>query len=143
MIREICATGVINANGGLQMFMGEVNAFFAKHKGERVFVRFAVAPKATSKAMIGYYYHYVVPTIRKALWDETGDRKTEEQTELFLREMSPVCIAEEVNPETGEYNHRLRKIPELDNTELIDHIDTIRQFAAEDLNTFIDDPRTL
>lgn len=140
--REITATGVINANGGLQMFMGELNAFFAKHKGERVFIRFAIAPKATSKSMMGYYYHYVVPTIRAALWN-TGDRKTEEQTELFLREISPICIAEDINTETGEYNHRLRKIPELDNTELIEHIDTIRQFAAEDLNTFIDDPRTL
>lgn len=148
MIREICATGVINAKGGLQMFMGEVNAFFAKHKGERVFVRFAVAPKATSQAMMGYYYHYVVPTIRKALW-ETGDRKTEGQTEMFLREMSPICYAEDWNIEKAEktisvqYNARLREIRELDNTELMEHIDTIRQFAAEDLNTFIDDPRTL
>lgn len=144
MIREICATGVINANGGLQMFMGEVNAFFAKHKGERVFVRFAVAPKATSKAMMGYYYHYVVPTIRKALW-ETGDRKTEQQVERFLREMSPTCCDDNPCIENGDiiYHPRLREIRELDNTELMEHIDTIRQFAAEDLNTFIDDPRTL
>lgn len=141
---EISATGIINADGGLAMYMGEVNAFFAQHKGERVFVRFMVAPRATSKAMIGYYYHYVVPTIRAALWD-TGDRKTEQQVERFLREISPTCVDDNPCIENGEiiYHPRLREIRELDNAQLAEHIDTIRQFAAEDLNVFIDDPKTL
>lgn len=148
MKREISATGIINAEGGLAMYMGEVNAFFAQHKGERVFVRFMVAPRATSKAMIGYYYHYIVPTIRAALW-ETGDRKTEQQVEQFLREISPICYAEDWNIENTEKtfrvqcNTRLREISELDNTQLAEHIDTIRQFAAEELGVFVDDPKTL
>lgn len=140
--REISASGIINANGALAMYMGEVNAFFASNKGQRVVARFIVAPKASSDALKGYYYHYVVPTIKFGIWN-TGDRKTEQQTELFLRSISPVCYEETVNEETGVYNHRLREIPELDNTELIDHIETIRQFAAENLNVFVDDPRTL
>lgn len=140
--REISATGTINANGGLVMYMNEVNAFFAQHKGERVIVRFAVAPKATSKALAGYYYHYVVPTIRQGIW-KTGDRKTEQQTEQYLRSISPVCIEETINTETGVYNHRLREIRELDNTELLEHLETIRQFAAEELGVFVDDPKTL
>ena len=30
--REITATGMINNNGGLQMYFGELNQFFAMHK---------------------------------------------------------------------------------------------------------------
>lgn len=140
--RDISATGTINANGGLVMYMGELNAFFAQHKGERIVARFVVAPVGSSEALKGYYFHYVVPTILKGFWD-TGDRKTEEQTERFLRDLSPLCHEETVNEETGEYNHRLREIRELSNSELIEHIDCIRQFAAEELNVYVDDPQTL
>lgn len=140
--REISATGIVNQHGQLAMFMGEVNAFFNQHRGERIVARFSVAPVGSSEALKGYYFHYVVPTIRKGLW-ETGERKTEEQTERYLRELSPVCYEESVEPETGEYNQRLRTVPELSNAELIEHIETLRQFAAEELNIFVDDPKTL
>lgn len=140
--RDISATGTINANGGLAMYMGELNAFFAQHKGERIVARFFVAPVASSEALKGYYFHYVVPTVKQGFW-EIGERKTEEQTELFLREFSPICHDENVVADTGKYDHRLREIFELSNAELIEHIDIIRQFAAEELNIFIDDPQTI
>lgn len=140
--REITATGTINANGGLVMYMGELNAFFAMHKGQKVIARFMVSEPGSSEALKGYYYHYVVPTIRKGLW-EMGDRKTDEQTERFLRELTPICYEETINTETGEYNHRLREVPELSNAELLEHIDAIRIFAGEELGVFIDDPKTI
>lgn len=140
--REVSATGIVNANGCLSMYMGELNAFFARHRGERIIARFFVAPVASSEALKGYYFHYIVPTLRMALW-ETGERKTEEQTEMYLREISPVCYEESINTTTAEYEHRLRGVQELSNSELLEHIDCIRQFAAEELNTFIDDPKTL
>ena len=34
---------MINNNGGLQMYMGELNQFFAMHKGSRIIARFIVA----------------------------------------------------------------------------------------------------
>lgn len=142
--REISATGVVNSNGGLVMPMAELNEFFRKHKGERIVARFFVAPSRCSDALKGYYYHYVVPTIKRALW-ETGDRKTEEQTERFLRELSPTCYEEQSYIEGGNsgYNTRLREIPELSNAEMLEHLETIRQFAAEELNVFVDDPQTI
>lgn len=140
--RDISATGTINNNGGLVMYMGEINAFFAEHKGERIIARFVVAPVRSSEALKGYYFHYVVPTIQNGFW-ETGERKTEEQTEQFLRDISPICYEETVNDFTGEYSHRLREIRELSNAELIEHIETVRQFAAENLNVYVEDPQTL
>jgi hypothetical protein len=140
--REITATGMINNNGGLQMYMGELNQFFAMHRGSRIIARFTVASPGSSEALKGYYFNYVVPTFRHAIW-EAGERLTEEQTERRLREFSPIMYDERVNEETGKYSHELRTVAELSNAELIEHIETLKEIAAEEYNTYIDDPRTL
>lgn len=140
--REITATGTINQNGGLAMYMGELNAFFALHKGSRVIARFTIASPGSSAALKGYYYHCVVPTFKHAIW-ETGERLTEEQTEQRLREWSPIMHAEKVDCNTGEYTHELRTVAELSNAELIEHIEYLKQLAAEEYNAYIDDPQTL
>ena len=140
--REITATGTINNNGGLAMYMGEVNDFFRQHKGSRIIARFIVSKPGSSEALKGYYFNYVVPTFKQAIWD-SGERKTEEQTELFLRELSPVMYAEKVNEDTGEYSHELRKIADLSNSELIEHIDFLKQLASEEYYFYIADPNEM
>lgn len=124
------------------MYMGELNAFFKEWKGARIVARFSVASPGSSEALKGYYFNYVVPTFKQAIWD-SGERKTEEQTERFLRELSPVMYEQTPNVETGQYETRLREIRELSNAELIEHIDTLKQIAAEEYSVFIDDPRTI
>ena len=99
--REITATGTINNNGGLAMYMGELNDFFKRWKGSRIIARFIVSSPGSSEALKGYYYNYVVPTFRHAIW-EAGERLTEEQTERRLREFSPIMYVERVNEETGQ-----------------------------------------
>lgn len=124
------------------MYMGELNAFFKEWKGARIVARFSVASPGSSEALKGYYFNYVVPTFKQAIWD-SGERKTEEQTERFLRELSPVMYEQTPDVETGQYETRLREIRELSNAELIEHIDTLKQIAAEEYSVFIDDPRTI
>lgn len=104
--REITATGTINNNGGLAMYMGELNEFFKGWKGSRIIARFIVASPGSSEALKGYYFNYVVPTFKHAIW-EAGERLTEEQTERRLREFSPIMYVERVNEETGVYSHDL------------------------------------
>lgn len=140
--REISATGVVNNKGGLSLYMGEVNEFLKLHKGERVTVRFFVSPKGSSEALKGYYFNYIVPTVRRALYD-TGERLTEEQTEKFLRERSLIMYEQETDVKTGKYTTHIKEIAECGNAELIEHIEFIKQFAAEELNTFIEDPKTI
>lgn len=140
--REITATGMINNNGGLQMYMGELNQFFAMHKGSRIIARFIVASPGSSEALKGYYFNYVVPTFRTGIW-EAGERLTDEQTERRLRELSPVMYEQIPNIETGEYETRLRTIAELSNAELIEHIEHLKQIAAEEYSIFIDDPKSI
>lgn len=122
--------------------MGEVNEFLKLHKGERITVRFFVAPKGSSEALKGYYFNYVVPTVRRALY-ETGERLTEEQTEKFLREQSPVMCVANFDTSTSKYTTHIKEIAEVGNAELIEHIEFIKQFAAEELNTFIEDPKKI
>jgi hypothetical protein len=124
------------------MYMGELNEFFAMHKGSRVIARFTVASPGSSAALRGYYFNYVVPTFKAAILD-AGERLTEEQTEQRLREWSPIMHAENVDYDTGEYTHELRTVADLSNAELIEHIETLKQLAAEEYNTYIDDPQTL
>lgn len=140
--REITATGMINSKGGLQMYMGELNQFFSMHRGSRIIARFTVASPGSSEALKGYYFNYVVPTFRSGIW-EAGERLTEEQTERRLRELSQVMYEQTPDINTGKYETRLRTIAELSNAELIEHIEHLKQIAAEEYNTFIDDPKTI
>lgn len=139
---EINITGRINNDGKLAMYMQELNDFCRKWKNARVVASFKVYQPGTSAALRGYYYNYVVPVMRRAIWD-SGVRITEEQTERHLRELSPIMQIETVNPETGKYTRELREIKDLSNNELIEHIETWKQIAAEEYSVFIEDPNSI
>ena len=47
------------------------------------------------------------------------------------------------NIETGEYENRLRKISELSNAELIEHIEFLKQLASEEYYIYIADPNEI
>lgn len=140
--REITATGTINNNGGLAMYMGELNEFFKDWKGSRIIARFIVASPGSSEALKGYYFNYVVPTFKHAIW-EAGERLTEEQTERRLREFSPIMYEQTPNIDTGKYETRLRTIAELSNAELIEHIEFLKQLASEEYYLYIADPNEM
>lgn len=124
------------------MYMGELNAFFKQWKGARIIARFMVASRGSSEALKGYYFNYVVPTFKQAIW-ESGERKTEQQTERFLRELSPVMYEQTPDVETGQYETRLREIRELSNAELIEHIEFLKQVASEEYYIYIADPNEI
>lgn len=137
---EIC--GRINDDGRLSMYMEELKAFCKEWKNTRIIANFRVYAPNTSAALKGYYYNYVVPRCRKALW-ESGERKTDEQAERWLREMSPIMHLQTPDPDSGKYMSILREINDLDNSELIEHIDTIKQLMAENFCVIIEDPATI
>lgn len=139
---EINLSGTITSQGKLAMYMEEFKAFAAKWKNTRIIATFRVYQPGTSAALKGYYFNYVVPTFKWALW-ETGERKTDEQVERYLREISPIMQDQQADINTGKYQTELREIKDLDNSELIEHIDFLKQFGAEELNIYIDDPNIL
>ena len=140
--KTIEASGTIDLSGNLRMSMGELKQFFKQHKGEKVIARFEAYPKGDSKLLKAYYYNYIVPKFKKAFWNN-GERVTDEDVELKLREMSPVMHFEKVILDTGKYFCKLKNISEISNSEFIEHIETLKQIGAEEFSIYIDEPKTL
>lgn len=130
---KISESGLIGADGKLRMPMDRVNAFFEAHKGERVVVRFESAERGSSELQLAYYFNYVIPTVQTALY-ETGDRKTERQVDLWLREQCAVC--------TSGWGD-LYEARQMSKTDFSEFLEWVKQFAAENLFVYIEDPKTL
>lgn len=131
----ISESGVISADGQLRMPMDRLRAFFASHKGQRVVVRFEAATPGSSNVQQAYFYQYVLPTIQQA-YRETGERMTEDLTERALFMQYPGRLKKA----NGEPADRAR---ELDQSQMSDFLEWLKQFAAENLYVYIEDPRTL
>lgn len=126
---KISESGVITVNGQLRMPMDRLNAFFRRHKGERVVVRFEAAVPGSSKAQLAYYYSYILPTIQTAL-RETGERKSEDQIDRWLLGIYP--------QDTGA-----ALACQLSQTQMSDFLEWLKQYAAENLYVYIEDPKTI
>ena len=140
--RKISVTGTIDNNGNLRMYMDELKQFFKMHKGCRVIAKFMVESQGSSEALKGYYYNCVVPSFQEGMWD-AGERLTEEEAEIKMRELSPIMLEQEINENTGKYTTRLREISELSNAELVEYIDHLKQIAAEEYSIYIEDPQSI
>lgn len=125
---------MIGQDGRLRMPMERLNAFFAEHKGERVVVRFEAAAPGSSKAQQAYYYQYVLPTIVDAL-REQGTRITEERADRWLMEEYPVGSTFEM--QTMVFARQLSQ------NQMSDFLEWLKQYAAENLSVYIEDPRTI
>lgn len=130
---KISESGVIGTDGKLRLPMDRLNAFFAANKGQRVIVRFEAAAPGSTAAQLAYYFQYIVPTIQTALW-ETGDRKTEKQVDLWLRQQCAVC--------TSGWGD-LMDARQMSKTDFSEFLEWVKQFAAENLYVYIEDPKTI
>lgn len=137
--KTLTLTGKVNSNGELLMYQGELQEFLKQWKDERVSVTFTIIQRNCSTTLKGYYYQCVVPQMQKALW-ENGERMTKDDTDKFLRKNSPICYEETPMADKG-YHQRIKDIHELSNAEMIEHIETIKQLAAEEYGVYIEDPR--
>lgn len=130
---KISESGTITANGQLRMPMDRLQEFFAQHKGQRVVVRFEAAESGSTELQLAYYFNYIVPTIQQALL-ETGERKTERQTDVWLREQCVHC--------TSGWGD-LMDARQMSKTDFSLFLEWLKQFAAENLFVYIEDPKTL
>lgn len=130
---KISESGLIGNDGRLRMPMDRVNAFFEAHKGERVVVRFEAAAPGSSELQLAYYFNYIVPTIQTALW-ETGERMTEKQVDLWLRQRCGSCY--------NDYGGLL-EARQMTKPDFSEFLEWLKQFAAENLYVYIEDPKTL
>lgn len=136
--REKSVFAKINNEGRL-LTPPDLREFLNQWKERRVVVRFEILSEKPTEALKGYYFHCVVPTMKTALW-ESGERKNEQQTENWLREMSPITHHCEWH---GFWDVTIKEIAELSNAELSEHIEHIRQMAAEEFSVYIEEPQTI
>lgn len=135
-MNTICESGIVGMDGRLRMPMDRLNAEFAKHKGMRVVMRLEFAEQGSSAAQQAYYRNYIVPTIREALW-KTGERKSEKQVDEWLVEQYPGDKTE------MEFGVEITSARDFTKSQMSEYIDWLKQFAAENLETYIEDPSTI
>ena len=129
---EIEAIGMIDKEGKLQLYMGELKDFFQKNKNKKVVLKVETLPEGT-KAMIRYYWSYVVPRFRRAM-HEQGDRMAPEEVDQILRESDKM-----LHTKDGTIS-RIKELTELTKGELSDYLEWLKQLGAEVYSIIIDDP---
>lgn len=118
--------------------MDRLNAEFAQHPGKRVVVRFEIEERGSSALQQAYYYNYVVPTIQRA-FRETGERKSEKAVDKFLMEQYP---GDKSESEIG-FGVDVTEARHLNRTQMADFLEWLKQYAAENLDVYVEDPRSL
>ena len=135
---KISESGMIGPDGRLRMPMDRINAEFAKSKGKRVVAVFYVDEPGSSAAQRSYYYNYVVPAIRTAFL-EKGERRSEKSVDRFLVEQYP---GDKSESEIG-LGCEVTEGRQLSQPQMSDFLEWLKQYAAENLQVFIDDPRVI
>ena len=145
---KISESGIIGKDGQLRMPMDRLKEFFAANKGKRVVVRFEAAEPGSSELQLAYYFNYIVPTIQTALY-ELGERMNEKKVDEWLRQQCP-SIFETFIPPTKEQAKQgsfgcteTKGIRDLSVLEMSDYLDWLKQYAAENLSVYIEDPKTI
>ena len=121
---RISEAGLIGTDGRLRLPMDRLNQTFARFPGKRVVVTFDVMDDST-RQQHGYYRQYVLPTIVQAFW-ETGERMTEERAEQLL---------------LSEYPGKAESVADMDKQQMSDFLSWLKQYAAENLYVYIEDPK--
>ena len=142
---KISESGIITADGKMKLPMERIRAFAASHPGQRIVARFETFVSGTTEAQLGYYYNYVLPTIRTALY-ELGERMNEKKVDEWLRQQCP-SIFETFIPPTKEQAKQgylgcteTKGIRDLSVSEMSDYLNWLKQFAAENLSVYIEEP---
>lgn len=117
---KVVEYGRVSQDGGVKLPMDRVRQELRKSAGKRVLVTFVVMEEP-SEAMLAYYWGYILPTCRKALY-ELGEIYTDEETSDFLSSAFG----------SDEWKH--------DKDEMRKYIAFLQQYAAENLDVYIHDP---
>lgn len=122
---RIQVTGRIDKDGQVLMPVQEIRNRCALFKGRRIVVTIEVLAGDCTENQKAYYFGYVVPTVQDAM-RELGERRNSRQVDLMLRTSYPDW--------TG------KSIDQFDRREMSDFLQWVQQYAAENLNVYIDDP---
>lgn len=127
---RISEVGYIGEDGKLRLPMDRIKAFLAQNRGMRLIAIFDVAEPGSTELQKGYFYKYVVPAVQAARYEQ-GERMSERAVDQWLVENYP-----------GE-KPEMYAARNFTKQQMTDFLDWLKQFAAENLHVYIEDPRTL
>ena len=127
---RISEAGYIGEDGKLRLPMDRINAFLAQNRGMRLIAIFDVAEPGSTELQKGYFYNYVVPAVQAARYEQ-GERMSERAVDQWLVENYP-----------GE-KPEMYAARNFTKQQMTDFLDWLKQFAAENLHVYVEDPRTL
>ena len=135
LMNKISEAGMIGEDGRLRMPMDRLREFFSMNRGRRVIVQFESVIPGSSEAQRAYYYNYIVPTFQAAMM-ESGERMTRTITDMFLIERYP-------GDKTTLTGQDATEGRELNQNQMSDYIDWLKEFGAEMFNVYIEDSRMI
>ena len=133
-IRKIAVTRRLSSE--LSLDTPDVKEFCRQHEGKPAIIRIELLPTEPSEKAKAYYWKYIIPTIRRELY-ERGYDFTNEETDNLIRNIMPVCIEETY--EGGKNKRRTKEIEELDAAEINELIEQIKIWAAENLEIYVEE----
>lgn len=137
-IQKQVLTKRISKDGRLVIDSPELQEFARQHPNRSCIVRVELLPIPPSQKVFSYYWQYICPTIQRALY-ETGGTYTLEQTDRWIREQAPVMRDEHWDGE--KVRTRVKEFDEIDSAEMNEFIEWLKEFAAENLDCYIEEPQ--
>ena len=138
MANKLCESGIISEDGRLRLPMDRITEFCAANKGKRVIVQFEAAEPGSGELQLAYYYKYIVPTVSAALYKQ-GTRMCERAVDKWLVEQYPG----EKDERILGFGEDVKEARQMDKRQMSDFLDWLKQFAAENLYVYIEDPHNI
>lgn len=137
-LTEFSISGKIDDKGNLLLgYKGDLLKFLAQNKSSNVIISYLIQDEKASIQFRGLYWNKIMPLVNDGL-KELGNRFTLEQADNAIRELSPVCKISKFNQQSGSLENVILKIEDLSTSQLLQHIEFVREFAMEHLNINID-----
>lgn len=133
---KICESGLISTDGRMLLPIDRLNDFFAAHKGKRIVIQIEAVPQHSTAAQQAYFYNYILPTISAALYEQ-GTRKGENAVDEWLVKQYPGDKIE------TEFEYEITHARDFTQSQMSDFLEWLKQFAAENLSVYIEDPRVI
>lgn len=131
---KISEAGIVDGKGRLLLPQDRLNQEARRHRGYRVIATFEFVEPGSSEAQQAYYEGYVLPTIQQAIRNQ-GTIIGIESLDRQLLGLYPGDL-----DENGMYPTRGRQ---LNMRQMSDFLDWLQQFAAENYETYIEDPTNI
>lgn len=132
---KISESGIIDRAGRMRFPMDRIQEYAKARPGMRIMITIQAFVPGSTELQQGYYYGYILPCVVESRKNQ-GTRMTEAQADDFLLRQFPGDVDNALVG--GKYAAR-----RLDKAQMSDFLDWLKQYCAENLSIYIEDPKTL